>query len=211
MPSSSRICASTKWPMRHFAITGMVTASMIERISVGSDIRATPPSFLMSAGTRSKAITAQAPESWAILACSAVTTSMITPPLSICARPVLTLKDPFPALCPFDPLRSAMNRILRWAFPPPAIREGQDDRRLETLQNQRPFRGVLVVGQQAVPVQAGEHVHLFEHVQQRGHRAPREVGLGRGARLLPPGVELADEEQRLDRREGDAELADRAV
>jgi hypothetical protein len=44
----------------------------------------------MSAGTRSSAITAQAPASSAIFACSAVVTSMITPPLSISARPVLT-------------------------------------------------------------------------------------------------------------------------
>ena len=56
----------------------------------GSDMRATPPSRRMSAGTRSSAITAQAPASSAIFACSASTTSMITPPLSISARPLLT-------------------------------------------------------------------------------------------------------------------------
>jgi len=39
------------------------------------------PSFLMSAGTLSRAMTAQAPASSAILACSAFTTSMMTPPL----------------------------------------------------------------------------------------------------------------------------------
>src|SRR5487761_311954 len=221
MPSSSRICASTKWPIRHFAITGIVTASMIERISVGSDIRATPPSFLMSAGTRSRAITAQAPESCAILACSAVTTSMITPPLSICARPALTLKEPFTALlCPLrEPLVSAIEMNSTRGSPCPrqgerVVGAGHQQARLgrlEPFQHQRSLRGVLVVGQQAVPVQAGEHVHLLEHVQQRGHGASREVGLGRRARLLPPSVELADEEQSLDRREGDPELADRAV
>ena len=41
-------------------------------------------------GTRSRAITAQAPASSAILACSGVTTSMMTPPFSISARPRLT-------------------------------------------------------------------------------------------------------------------------
>ena len=56
----------------------------------GSDMRATPPSRRMSAGTRSSAITAQAPASSAIFACSASTTSMITPPFSISARPLLT-------------------------------------------------------------------------------------------------------------------------
>src|SRR3954467_5932572 len=48
----------------------------------------------MSAGTRSSAITATAPASSAIFACSALTTSMITPPLSISARPLLTLIVP---------------------------------------------------------------------------------------------------------------------
>jgi hypothetical protein len=80
--------------MRHFAITGMVTVSMIFWINPGSDIRATPPEARISAGTRSSAITAHAPASSAILACSGVTTSMITPPFSICARPFLTAKEP---------------------------------------------------------------------------------------------------------------------
>ena len=55
-------------------------------------MRATPPSRRMSAGTRSSAITAAAPASSAIFACSGVTTSMMTPPLSISARPALTVK-----------------------------------------------------------------------------------------------------------------------
>ena len=76
--------------MRHFAITGIVTASWISLILSGSDMRATPPSRRMSAGTRSSAITAHAPAASAIFACSASTTSMITPPLSISARPPLT-------------------------------------------------------------------------------------------------------------------------
>src|ERR671939_195821 len=52
----------------------------------------------MSAGTRSSAITAQAPASSAILACSALTTSMITPPLSISARPLFTRIVPYSAM-----------------------------------------------------------------------------------------------------------------
>src|SRR5437762_339056 len=114
MPSASRICASTKCPLRHLAMTGIVTAAMIDLISSGSDIRAAPPSLRMSAGTRSSAITAHAPASWAILACSAVTTSMITPPFSIWARPALTLKEPFTDPLPLrEPLRSATSEILR--------------------------------------------------------------------------------------------------
>src|SRR6187200_3351755 len=84
--------------MRAFAITGMVTASWISRILVGSAIRATPPSRRMSAGTRSSAITAQAPASSAIRAWSASVTSMITPPLSISARPLLTRIVPISAM-----------------------------------------------------------------------------------------------------------------
>ena len=52
--------------MRAFAITGIVTASWISRILAVFAMRATPPSARMSAGTRSSAITAQAP------ACSAI-------------------------------------------------------------------------------------------------------------------------------------------
>src|SRR5919197_3860374 len=84
--------------MRAFAITGMVTASWISRILSGSAMRATPPSARMSAGTRSSAITATAPASSAMLACSAVVTSMITPPLSISARPDLTRIVPVSAI-----------------------------------------------------------------------------------------------------------------
>src|SRR5215467_13333135 len=87
--------------MRHLAITGMVTAAIIDLIRAGSDMRATPPSFRMSAGTRSSAMTAQAPASSAIRACSAVTTSMMTPPFSISACPDLTRNVPFTASCPF--------------------------------------------------------------------------------------------------------------
>src|SRR5256885_1116587 len=76
--------------MRALAITGMVTTPLIPSMRAGSLMRATPPSRRMSAGTRSRAITATAPASSAILACSAVTTSMMTPPLSISARPLLT-------------------------------------------------------------------------------------------------------------------------
>src|SRR3954464_7087853 len=50
-------------------MTGIVTASWMPRIMSGSDMRATPPSRRMSAGTRSSAITAHAPASSAIFAC----------------------------------------------------------------------------------------------------------------------------------------------
>ena len=67
---------------------------MISSTLVASAMRATPPSARMSAGTRSSAITAHAPASSAILAWSAVVTSMMTPPLSISARPDFTRKVP---------------------------------------------------------------------------------------------------------------------
>src|SRR6266571_8580726 len=89
-------CASAKWPIRALAMTGIETAATMPSIMSGSDIRATPPSRRMSAGTRSSAITATAPASSAILAWSGVTTSMITPPLSISAMPRLTRAVPVP-------------------------------------------------------------------------------------------------------------------
>src|SRR6058998_1722806 len=61
-------------------------------------MRATPPSRRMSAGTRSSAITATAPAASAIFACAALTTSMITPPLSISARPLFTRIVPYSAM-----------------------------------------------------------------------------------------------------------------
>src|SRR4051812_14958447 len=67
---------------------------MMLSIMSGSDIRETPPWARMSAGTRSSAMTATAPASSAIFACSAVTTSMMTPPLSISAMPRLTRAVP---------------------------------------------------------------------------------------------------------------------
>src|SRR5207244_6186013 len=83
---------------RALAMTRTVTSSWISRIWSGSAIRATPPSARMSAGTRSSAITATAPASSAIFACSASTTSMITPPFSISARPLLTRMVPTSAI-----------------------------------------------------------------------------------------------------------------
>src|SRR6266571_4299895 len=93
MKSTSSACktsASAKWPIRTLAITGIVTVFMISRITLIDAMRATPPSLRMSDGTRSSAITAQAPAFSAILACSAFVTSIITPPFSISARPTLT-------------------------------------------------------------------------------------------------------------------------
>ena len=83
-----------KWPIRHLAMTGTETVAMISLIFRTLAMRATPPSLRMSAGTRSSAMTATAPASWAILACSAVVTSMITPPFSISAKPTLSLSVP---------------------------------------------------------------------------------------------------------------------
>src|SRR5712691_929649 len=100
MKSTSSACntsASAKCPMRTLAITGIVTVAMISRITLIEAMRATPPSLRISEGTRSRAITAHAPAFSAILACSAFVTSMITPPLSISARPTFTRHS-------FDPL-----------------------------------------------------------------------------------------------------------
>ena len=83
---------------RDGGVARMSDPEMISRIFVTGAMRATPPSARMSAGTRSSAITAQAPESSAIRAWSASVTSMITPPLSISARPLLTRIVPYSAM-----------------------------------------------------------------------------------------------------------------
>src|SRR5690242_16009022 len=89
----------------------MLTASMIPSIMSGSLIRLTPPCARMSAGTRSSAITATAPASSAIFACSGVTTSMMTPPFSISAMPRFTRVVPVVAsVCSGVP---AMGPIVR--------------------------------------------------------------------------------------------------
>src|ERR1700685_1966450 len=102
MKSTSSACstsASAKCPMRTLAITGIVTVFIISRMTLMEAMRATPPSLRMSDGTRSSAITAHAPAFSAIFACSAVVTSMITPPLSISASPTLT-RHSFAPGCP---------------------------------------------------------------------------------------------------------------
>src|SRR5271157_2935812 len=110
-PNVSSTRASTKWPMRTFAITGIDTARWMPSITWIEHMRATPPSLRMSAGTRSSAITAAAPACSASLACSGLVTSMMTPPFSISARPTLISNDwavvrcPFPFSCTFPPSR----------------------------------------------------------------------------------------------------------
>src|SRR5438067_11272405 len=212
MPRSTRIWASQKRPILHLAMTGIVTAAMIDVIRSGSDMRATPPSLRISAGTRSRAMTAHAPASCAMRACSAVTTSMMTPPFSIWASPAFTLKEPFIEPSPLpEPLRSATFGILR---APPALRatphEGEGSG-LEALQNECALTCILVVREQSVPVEPGQHVHLLEHVEQRGHRPPGQVRVGGSAGLLATRVELADEQERFDGRKRDPDVADRAV
>src|ERR1700709_396481 len=97
-------------------------------------MRAKPPSRRMSEGTRSRAITATAPASSATFASSGVTTSMITPPFSISARPVFSR----------NVARSGMPLILKrrggWPAGGPAAAAGD----LHLLQ---------FVGLDAVPVQ----------------------------------------------------------
>ena len=55
-------------------------------------MREIPPSSLINAGMRSSAITATAPVSSAIRACSGFITSIMTPPFSISAKPTFTSK-----------------------------------------------------------------------------------------------------------------------
>src|SRR5437660_1159229 len=120
--------------MRAFAMTGMLTASWMPTIISGSDIRATPPSRRMSAGTRSSAMTAAAPASSAILAWSGVTTSMITPPLSISASPALTVKVASSrGMCPLSSIRGECSRAVAFpAMSAPPVFDGSDGRFVAT-------------------------------------------------------------------------------
>src|SRR5207248_6558031 len=62
-------------------------------------------------GTRSRAMTATAPASSAIRACSAVVTSMITPPFSISARPLFTRIVPISAIAAILATEAAANGV----------------------------------------------------------------------------------------------------
>ena len=109
MQSTSRACstwASTKWPMRTLAMTGMEETSWISRIFSRLAMRATPPSRRMSEGTRSRAITAAAPASSAMRACSALVTSMITPPRSCSQKPIL--------VCTSSGVKPGTSRCFSW-------------------------------------------------------------------------------------------------
>ena len=117
-PSDSSTRASRKCPIRTFAITGIETVRWMPSITSMLHMRATPPSLRMSAGTRSSAITAAAPASSAIFACSGFVTSMITPPLSISASPILISNDcaplrasPFPLDWVIAISSSSRNRV----------------------------------------------------------------------------------------------------
>src|SRR5216684_7155982 len=116
--SACKTSASIKCPMRTFAITGMVTVFIISRMILIDAMRATPPSLRMSEGTRSSAITAQAPAFSAICACSALVTSIITPPFSISAKPTFTRHSfaAFPFPLPFT-FFTSISLLLSRFFP----------------------------------------------------------------------------------------------
>src|SRR5215203_5792235 len=135
----------------------MVTASWIPLMRIGSDIRATPPSRRMSAGTRSRAITAAAPASSAILACSALTTSMITPPLSISARPALT--------------RNVDSSRMQGMVATPS-RHGRCPLRTDLLEAERPD-AVVVLRRVACVDPVGQRLEDREQADVRAHEGRR--------------------------------------
>src|SRR3954453_17080843 len=147
--------------MRAFAITGIVTASWMPLMRIGSDMRATPPSRRMSAGTRSSAMTATAPASSATFACSASTTSMITPPLSISARPALTRNvdsSRMPAMV------AVPKRQCRWPFC------------TDLLQAERPD-AVVVLRRIARVDAVGQRLEDREQADVRAHEGRRVRGV----------------------------------
>src|SRR6476619_5937390 len=97
----------------------------------------------MSAGTRSNAITATAPASSAMRAWSAVTTSMITPPLSISAMPRLTRAVPVPlvpnsgVLLSLDTVKTSVVRLMGRVRRASGVRPPSYDRTAPGLARQR--------------------------------------------------------------------------
>src|SRR5205085_11366201 len=168
--------------MRALAMTGTVTASWISRILSGSAIRATPPSRRMSAGTRSSAMTATAPASSAIRACSAVVTSMITPPFSISARPLFTRIVPI-SLTSAILLKAGANEILlgrrRLCQPEDDGVSLQVEERVQALASLRRRRGAHVALDEEVGVvpRVPERDRERLRVLARAERAIRR-GLG---------------------------------
>src|SRR3954452_24100097 len=129
---------------------------------MGSDMRATPPSRRMSAGTRSSAMTATAPASSAILACSASTTSMITPTLSISARPALTRNVDSSRIA--TRMLAAPSRQRRWPFC------------TDLLQAERPD-AVVVLRRIARVDSVGERLEDREQADVRAHEGRRVRGV----------------------------------
>src|ERR1700754_456345 len=159
---------------------GMVTAAWMPLIMAGSLMRATPPSRRMSAGTRSSAMTADAPASSAIFACSALTTSMITPPLSISARPALVR----------NVASSRIRPIIRAGFVPPwpTRRSG---RRRHGGDRPEPDAGVLdppgvIFGAQDAAVRRADEEVAADRGEDVRHRL---VGELEPAPLAGPAVE----------------------
>src|SRR3954447_5692317 len=173
--------------MRAFAITGMLTVAMIDSIMSGSLIRATPPWTRMSAGTRSSAMTDTAPASSAILACSAVTTSMMTPPLSISAMPRLTRAVPVPLvpnselLLSLDTVKTSVVRL--WGVRRTCgVRHPWYDRSAPGSGRER--GGRRLVGQQDPHLTGRERQRLAGQrrpVRAAGLRGPRPASLVRTA------------------------------
>src|SRR3954454_13217971 len=193
--------------MRALAMTGIVTASWMPRIISGALMRATPPSRRMSAGTRSSAMTAEAPASSAILACSASITSMITPPLSISARPALTRNVASSRMTKLtiqarllEPERLYPLRVLRRIAAVHAVRQRLDDREQ---------RGVRAhVGRRVRRVVQAD-LRLLGDLAERGvgdrdrlrFAVARELHGARTERVRPARAEADDERVGVDARE----------
>src|SRR4051812_5772553 len=206
--------------MRAFAITGIDTASWISAILVGSAIRATPPSRRMSAGTRSSAITDAAPASSAMRASWALTTSMITPPLSISARPALTRNVPVSFTGAMvarrgrnsgEPGENSLRDALRYGRPDPVRRDPPAVRRVLPLaEGRRPVHrgpsrggGLSHGGGARTP---GQHLELYRRALRPG---PRLRGVPGAPGRRPRRVPAPARERRHDRARPPAPLPHR--
>src|SRR5580693_6842414 len=204
-----RTCASAKCPIRHLAMTGMDTAAMMPSTMSGSLIRATPPWARMSAGTRSSAITATAPASSAILAWSGVTTSMITPPLSISAMPRFTRAVPVADSVVLSALTvdtrtslairtTSHHRMASWAHPGAGLVRDEGVVHLEEHRGLRVAGQVQHAGQRPVAGVAGHRGQVVVELARHEHLVRGLLDLGQqlvGALLAAqrgPEVRLAE-------------------
>src|SRR5579883_3060781 len=179
--------------MRAFAITGIDTVSSISRIILIDAMRATPPSLRISLGTRSNAITAHAPAASAIFACSTLVTSMMTPPLSISASPVFSLKSSVKYMFLFSfPLHQRRRRLFApRPIDPRTLTPEQLSQHLETPCDLRRLQARETQPQRTRVRQRNRKIFSWEKTHSLPSRARRQIDSVHPLRQIHPDIHPA--------------------